>query len=498
MGTIYADLNSDFPDKVSTMTRVQDVSAAMKPYVDEYYVYYNRGDFDRANEVITAHPELLNMIVNAKIFNDLRDEIIAAQRVFKDDVESYIFNVVKNKGDWNASIKYIKYNVVYYKVETTRFPYLAIADNIPIGSLPTDINYWYPLAIKGEQGETGLGLTPRGYWNDSTQYYKDDMIAYNNVLWAALSDNINYLPAEGSTVWLKMLAFSAEYLTYDNSKSGLKSVMMQDAIDEVNVKVDDCFISVSNGKSLVASAITDKGVTTDATATFATMAGNIDNISTGVETYDATAIESDVLSGKTFYKDNLKKTGVMSSIGNATKTISTINDESTGRNDKIVNMFVTDGDGAIQTTFIPPQGYYDGVNSKVNLRLWGVTPAMVKTGQSIGNVTNPWLTGSYTSDGTVNAGDILNGKVAYSKGNKITGSMAVRDSITSAVSMVISSGALYVRLTPGAYLTNASSGYPEISIPQATLASAIGLTADKIVAGQTILGIAGTGYGKWA
>ena len=47
MGTIYTDLNSDFPDKVSTMTRVQDVSAAMKPYVDEYYTYYDKGDFDR-------------------------------------------------------------------------------------------------------------------------------------------------------------------------------------------------------------------------------------------------------------------------------------------------------------------------------------------------------------------------------------------------------------------------------------------------------------------
>ena len=39
--------------------------------------------------------------------------------------------------------------------------------------------------------------------------------------------------------------------------------------------------SVSNGKSLIASAITDKGISTSATATFDTMASNIRAISTG-------------------------------------------------------------------------------------------------------------------------------------------------------------------------------------------------------------------------
>ena len=39
--------------------------------------------------------------------------------------------------------------------------------------------------------------------------------------------------------------------------------------------------SVSNGKSAVASAITDKGVSTSATASFSTMANNIRKISTG-------------------------------------------------------------------------------------------------------------------------------------------------------------------------------------------------------------------------
>ena len=44
--------------------------------------------------------------------------------------------------------------------------------------------------------------------------------------------------------------------------------------------VDDLFTSVSNGKSLVASAITDKGVSTASDATFQTMAENIRSLLT--------------------------------------------------------------------------------------------------------------------------------------------------------------------------------------------------------------------------
>lgn len=52
----------------------------------------------------------------------------------------------------------------------------------------------------------------------------------------------------------------------------------------VNEQVESCFQSVSDGKALVASAITDKGVSTDATATFATMAENIANLSSDLAT----------------------------------------------------------------------------------------------------------------------------------------------------------------------------------------------------------------------
>lgn len=69
---------------------------------------------------------------------------------------------------------------------------------------------------------------------------------------------------------------TAANTTYSNSSTSsiITSKNVQGAIDQL-------FTSVSNGKELIADAITDKGVTTSASASFQIMANNIGRISTG-------------------------------------------------------------------------------------------------------------------------------------------------------------------------------------------------------------------------
>ena len=66
---------------------------------------------------------------------------------------------------------------------------------------------------------------------------------------------------------------SASLTTYSNTQTGISATNVQDAIDS-------CFTSVSNGKSLVASAITDMGVSTGQNDSFQTMSENIKKIDT--------------------------------------------------------------------------------------------------------------------------------------------------------------------------------------------------------------------------
>ncbi len=101
---------------------------------------------------------------------------------------------------------------------------------------------------------------------------------------------------------------------------------IKEVVDDVNANFDDVgksiqslnqgqrdlFTSVSNGKTKIAEAITDKGVTTSANANFDTMASNIRSIETGgggggevdpnfVNTSDANAAAYDIALGKTAY-----------------------------------------------------------------------------------------------------------------------------------------------------------------------------------------------------
>ena len=108
-----------------------------------------------------------------------------------------------------------------------------------------------------------------------------------------------------------------------------------------------------------------------------------------------------------------------------------------------------------------------------------------------------------TSTNTLGLNGTLTLPSGYYDSIKVTQSITTKGDITPGKSIVQSGDKVWCRIPQGAYFTNAGSGYPEITYPQGDVASALGLTANKIVAGNTIGGIAGTatvqslgGYGK--
>lgn len=145
-------------------------------------------------------------------------------------------------------------------------------------------------------------------------------------------------------------------------------IQVQNAnMDKIDAAVEELKKSVSDGKTLVANAITDKGVSTSKDATFQTMAANINTIktnptlqaksvtlSTSAQTikadsgYDGlsqvtvpavsgTAVAGDVLSGKTFASaSGIAQSGTMANNGAVNQTL------------------------AINGTYTIPSGYHNG------------------------------------------------------------------------------------------------------------------------------------------
>ncbi len=138
-----------------------------------------------------------------------------------------------------------------------------------------------------------------------------------------------------------------------------------------------------------------------------------------------------------------------------------------------------------------------------------IIPENIKKDVQILGVTGTMEGGVDTSDANATANDIVKDKTAYVNGEKITGTFAPEDElqIPSIVDRqenitfgddgfgnqsVIFTGASTRWYTPK-YINNV---IPIVSVDQSMVAAAIGLTADKIKAGETILGVTGTYTGE--
>lgn len=101
---------------------------------------------------------------------------------------------------------------------------------------------------------------------------------------------------------------------------------------------------------------------------------------------------------------------------------------------------------------------------------------------------------------TATADKILNGVTAYVNGNKVTGTMANKGAYTQVTSWCPYNSKLFFRFPAGYYsggnFDGDSQGGAECAIPFSDITTGLGITADKIVAGNTILGVTGTAGGK--
>lgn len=198
MSVTNPDLINNFPDAADPNRLFRDVDLTTKSLVDQYYTYVNAGNFQAASQLILDNPVLNDIIISAYNMQYWYDMMLSQQRFYFTDFQKYVQEAIQFKGNWSSSAQYSTLNVVKY---TDGFIYMAIKPNIPIGTLPTNINYFIPQTLKGDQGASGFGLSPRGAWNSNALYYVHDMVSYEGKLWYATLENMGSVPSEASSDW---------------------------------------------------------------------------------------------------------------------------------------------------------------------------------------------------------------------------------------------------------------------------------------------------------
>ena len=225
----------------------------------------------------------------------------------------------------------------------------------------------------------------------------------------------------------------------------------------------------------------------------------------GTATSDATATEDHILSGYTAYANGNKVTGSMPNYAgvDVLPRWATINVVSVISDSGIVGIN-GGGVGHYGTLSFHPTnpGYYD-TNSIINQAVFGLHPDVIKAGELIGGNGSKEgvgaIRGTYTSDATATASQILSGYTAYVNGNKLTGTITqvgtdgTKLDSSHYVCMFGSSTDLdngYIGISTSSPLfLDTDAG---IGVANRTMLDAIGLTADKILAGVNVRGLVGT------
>lgn len=287
MSATYPDLSSNFPESIDVFPTWFNIVASDGPLIAQYQAAIEAGNQTKANQILAQIPQGTQKIITATSLNDLTSAILAVERFYKDNIADYIENLQQSwlttinqfsyRGVWESGTSYVINNLVSYTVSGLNFVYIATSTP-PVGTPPTNTQYWRLLTIQGQQGDSGEGLSYRGEWVNSNSYAINDAVTYNGAIWMAVQPNRNIEPSPNSQYW--KLVMNLETTAYP----------IQDTVP-TNLQVGGLWFNTSNnptqyiyegdvqdGKTLIASAITAKGVTTSSSDSFAQMAANIEQI----------------------------------------------------------------------------------------------------------------------------------------------------------------------------------------------------------------------------
>lgn len=222
MSSTYQDLQyTVFPDNIQNFVTMLNMAVADGANIAGYQQAMRDGDEVLAQQYYNQITNANQKIIDATKINTIMDTCVALQRFYTADIEPYITDkqiVWENKigqfsyvGVYDTSKNYLVNNFVLYNVSGSEELFVCIR-NAPTGTAPTDTNYWRQLSIRGLQGESGTGAAFRYSWDSSQIYHQEDIVTYNNSVWACTQENSNQAPSSNSDYWY--LIYTPQQIIY--------------------------------------------------------------------------------------------------------------------------------------------------------------------------------------------------------------------------------------------------------------------------------------------
>ena len=218
MSNTYPDLpRTNFPDNIDNIPDYSDISNSMEvSLVNQVQDYMLQGNFNAAQQLLAQNPSLYNKMINADKLNTNRDIIVALERYLKTDYQQYIetkqqaweiiASELKYVGDFAFNQLYNVNNMVSYTVDDINSLFICIKVTPNTGIIPTNTEYWRQVTIKGEKGDSGVGLVYIGEYSDETTYQTDNLTSYNGGLYVSTRDNNKgYPPNISNDYWTLVL-----------------------------------------------------------------------------------------------------------------------------------------------------------------------------------------------------------------------------------------------------------------------------------------------------
>lgn len=162
--------------------------------------FYTAGDYVSALNLLSSNPQLDLKAIIADNLNTLSEQVYGMENVYYVEVEDYLNNLLNtaqanaedfiSRGEYDPTQQYQVNNHVYYNNNV----YFCIKEP-PIGTDPTNTEYWLYLGLFGQNGKDSLSnVNFRGQWSQLLTYNVNDCVYIGRTFYWAKQTNSNQSP----------------------------------------------------------------------------------------------------------------------------------------------------------------------------------------------------------------------------------------------------------------------------------------------------------------